>query len=49
LEYKKFTTICHLLNHKWRFLDGEGILFAREGIRIQLVDEKVIGLANDLL
>ena len=24
-------------------------LFAREGIRVQLVDEDVIGLANDLL
>jgi hypothetical protein len=39
----------HLLNLKWRFYDIVGIVFAREGIRVQLVDEDVIGLANDLL
>jgi hypothetical protein len=49
LKYKEFKTIDHLLNHKWRFFDVEGILFSREGIRVQLVDENVIGLANDLL
>ena len=35
--------------HKKCFYDIEGIVFAREGIRVQLVDEDVIGLANDLL
>jgi hypothetical protein len=49
LEYKEFKTIDHLLNRKWRFFDVEGILFTREGIRVQLVDENFIGLANDLL
>jgi hypothetical protein len=49
LEYKEFKTINHLLNHKWHFSHVEGILFTREGIRVQLVDENVIGLANDLL
>jgi hypothetical protein len=49
LEYKEFKTIDHLLDHKWRFFDVEGILFTREGIRVQLVDENFIWLANDLL
>jgi len=49
LEYKEFKTIDHLLNLKWRFYDIEGIVFAREGIRVQLVDEDISGLANDLL
>ena len=49
LEYKEFKTIGHFLNNKCCFSDVEGILFAREGIRVQLVDENVIGLANDLL
>jgi hypothetical protein len=49
LEYKEFKTIGHLLNHKWHFSDVEGILFAWEGIRVQLVDENIIGFANDLL
>ena len=32
------------------FPDVKGIVLAREGIRVQkLVDEDVIGLANDLL
>jgi hypothetical protein len=47
LEYKEFKTIYHLLNLKWRLYDFEGTVFAREGIRVQLVDEDVIGLAND--
>jgi hypothetical protein len=34
---------------KWRFYDIVGIVFTLEGIRVQLVDEDVIGLANDLL
>ena len=29
--------------------DIVGIVFTLEGIRVQLVDEDVIGLANDLL
>jgi hypothetical protein len=49
LEYKEFKTIGHLLNLKWRFYDIEGIVFTQYGIRVQLVDEDVIGLANDLL
>jgi hypothetical protein len=49
MEYKEFKTIDHLLNLKWRFYDIEGIVFTREGIRVRLVDEDVIGLANDLL
>jgi hypothetical protein len=49
LEHKEFKTIYHLLNHKWCFFDVEDILFAREGIRVQLVDENFIGLANDFL
>jgi hypothetical protein len=49
MEYKEIKTMDHLLNHKWCFFDVEGILFAREGIRVQLVDENFIGLANDLL
>ena len=43
LEYKEFKTIDHL------FYDIVGIVFTLEGIRVQLVDEDVIGLANDLL
>jgi hypothetical protein len=31
------------------FYDILGIVFTREGIRVQLVDEDVIGLANELL
>jgi hypothetical protein len=31
------------------FFDVEGILFTREGIRAQQVDENFIRLANDLL
>jgi hypothetical protein len=31
------------------FPDVKGIVLAWEGIRVQLVDEDVIGLANDLL
>jgi hypothetical protein len=42
-------TIDQLLNHNRRFPDVKGIAFAREGIRVQIVDEDVIGLANDLL
>jgi hypothetical protein len=49
LEYKEFKTIDHLLNLKWRFYDIVGIVFTLEGIRVQLMDEDVIGLANDLL
>jgi hypothetical protein len=49
LEYKEFKTVDHLLNLKLRFYDIEGIVFTRDGIRVQLVDEDVIGLANDLL
>jgi hypothetical protein len=49
LEYKEFITIDNLLNYKWCFPDVKGIVLAREGIRVQLVDEDVIGLANDLL
>jgi hypothetical protein len=49
LEYKEFNTTDHLLNYKWRFPDFKGIVFGQEGIRVQLVDEDVIGLANDLL
>jgi hypothetical protein len=47
LEYKEFNTIDNLLNYQWRFPDVKGIVLAREGIRVQLVDEDVIGLAND--
>jgi hypothetical protein len=47
LESKEFKTINHLLNHKWRFYDFGGTLFAREGIRVQLLDEDVIELAYD--
>ncbi len=49
LEYKEFKTIDHLLNLKWRFYDIVGIVFTLEGIRVQLVDEDISGLANDLL
>jgi hypothetical protein len=49
LEYKEFKTIDHVLYHKWRFPDVKGIVIAREGIRVQLVDEDVIGIANDIL
>ena len=49
MEYKEFKTIDHLLYHKWRFPDVKGIVIAREGIRVQLVDEDDIGLANDIL
>jgi hypothetical protein len=31
------------------FPDVKGIVLAREGIRVHLVDEDVIGLAKDLL
>jgi hypothetical protein len=44
LEYKEFKTIDHLLNLKWRFYDIEGTVFTWDGIRVQLVDEDVIGL-----
>jgi hypothetical protein len=44
LEYKEYKTIDHLLNLKWRFYDIVGIVFTIEGIRVQLVDEDVIGL-----
>jgi hypothetical protein len=43
------TTIYHLLNLKCRFYDIEGIVFTRVGFRVQLVDEDIIGVANDLL
>jgi hypothetical protein len=49
LKYKEYKTIDHLLNLKWRFCDIEGIVFRWVGIREQLVDEDIIGLANDLL
>jgi hypothetical protein len=49
LEYKEFKTIDNLLYLKWCFYDIKGIVFTREGIRVQLVDEYVIGLATDLL
>jgi hypothetical protein len=49
LEYKEFKTIERRLNHKWYLFDVKGILFAWEGIKVQLGDENVIGLANDLL
>jgi hypothetical protein len=49
LEYKEFKTIDHLLNLKWRFYDIVGIVFRLEGIRVQLVDEDISGLAYDLL
>jgi len=49
LEYKEFKTIYHLLNLKCRFYDIDGIVFTREGIKVQPVDEDIIGLANDLL
>jgi hypothetical protein len=49
LKYKEYKTIYHLLNLKWHFYDIEGIVFRWVGIREQLVDEDVIGLANDLL
>jgi hypothetical protein len=49
LEYKEFKTIDHLLNLKWCFYDIECIVFTWVGIRVQLVDEHIIGLANDLL
>jgi hypothetical protein len=49
MEYKEFKTIDHLLYHKRCFPDVKGIVIAREGIRVQLVDEDVIGLANDIL
>jgi hypothetical protein len=49
LEYKEFKTIDHLLNLKWRFYDIKCIVFTWVGIRVQLVDEDVLGLANDLL
>jgi len=31
------------------FYDIDGTVFAREGIRVQLEDEDVIGLANNFL
>jgi hypothetical protein len=31
------------------FCDIKAIIFACEGIRVQLVDENIIGIANDLL
>ena len=49
LEYKEFKSIDHLLNLKWRFYDIVGIVFTLEGIRVQLVDEDISGLASDLL
>jgi hypothetical protein len=49
LEYKEFKTIYHLLNLKCRFYDIEGIVCTRVGFRVQLVDDDIIGLANDLL
>jgi hypothetical protein len=49
LEYNEFKTIYHLLNLKCHFYDIEGIVFTRVGFRVQLVDEDIIGLANDLL
>ena len=49
LEYKEFKTIDHILSHKRRFYDIEGTVFAREGIRVQLEVEDVIGLANNFL
>jgi hypothetical protein len=49
MEYKEIKTMDHLLNHKWHFSLVEGILFAQEGIRVQLVDENITRLASDLL
>jgi hypothetical protein len=49
LEYKELNTIDHILNHKWRFPDVKGTILAREGIRVKLVDENLIGLFNNLL
>jgi hypothetical protein len=49
LEYKEFKTIDHLLDQKMYFYVIKGIVFTREGIKVQLVDENVIGLGNDLL
>jgi hypothetical protein len=49
LVYKEFNTTYHLLDHKLCFPDFKVIVFRREGIRVQLMDEDVIGLANDLL
>jgi hypothetical protein len=49
MEYKEFKTIDHLLNLKGRFYDIVGIVFTLEGIRVQLVDEDIVGVANDLL
>jgi hypothetical protein len=49
LEYKEFKTIEHLLNLKWRFYDIECFVFTWVDIRVELVDEDVIGLANDIL
>jgi hypothetical protein len=50
-----FCVVFYLSGHKHQksiyigFCDIEGIVFAREGIRVQLVDEDISGLANDLL
>jgi hypothetical protein len=49
LEYKEFKTTYHLLNHKRRFSDVEGILFAQEVIMILVEDENVIGYPKDFL
>jgi hypothetical protein len=49
LGYKEFKTIDQILNIKWRFYDIECIVFTWVSIRVQLVDEDIIGLANDLL
>jgi hypothetical protein len=43
LEYKEFKTIDHLLDEKLCFYDIKGVVFAREDIRVQLVDENFIG------
>jgi hypothetical protein len=49
LGYKEFKTIDQLLNLKWRFYDIDCIVFTWVSIRVQLVDEDIIALANDLL
>jgi hypothetical protein len=49
LEYKELKTIDQLLNLKWCFYDIDCIVFTCVSIRVQLVDEGIIGLANDLL
>jgi hypothetical protein len=47
LEYKEFEKINHLLDQKLCFFYIKGVVFAWQGVRVQLVGENFIRLAKD--